>query len=83
MLDVLAKGLRRYYNVIDISPCKGVWTKELVNLPLYVARTVLKSYNSYVERFLALVQHNSKLVLVIRVHTPLVKEGGAVNNYNI
>ena len=50
---------------------------------LYVARTVLKSYNSYVERFLALVQHNGKLVLVIRVHAPLVKEGGAVNDYNV
>src|SRR5271167_162114 len=83
MLDVLAKGLRRYYNVIDISPCKGVWTKELVNLPLYVARTVLKSHNGYVERFLASVRHDGKLVSVIRVHAPLVKEGGAVNDCNV
>ena len=50
---------------------------------LYVARTILKSYNSYIEQFLALVQHNSKLVLVIRVHTLLVKEGGIVNDYNV
>lgn len=69
-----------------INVCSGVvavWPEDSVNLSLDIGRRVAKAHHCNVERFLAAVGDHSKLVSVVWMDSPLVEEGGVIDNADI
>ncbi len=57
--------------------------EQVIDLALDIAQAILKSYNGDIKRLLPMVGYHSKLVLVIRVYSPLVEEGCTVNDGDV
>ena len=80
---MLLKRLKEDNYVVDVNSKKEtIKTQNFVNLTLNVNRTVFISYNDNVSSFKSFMRHYDELILMISLHSLLMKEICAVHDAN-
>ena len=81
MVNMFLKGITPNDYVINVGTGEHLNRIEyLINLPLNIYYVIRASYYRNLKQFLAPIGYNSNYVLVIRVKTPLIKEGRSVKD---